>query len=76
MTTTTGIANSLTAGRLPKWAPWVLLTGSWAVMSVIFGLVAAGSGAEFNIVLAIFTGTILFDIATVSYTHLRAHETM
>jgi phosphate transport system permease protein len=69
-TTTTGISNSLTAGRLPKWAPWALLIGSWAVMSVIFGLVAAGSGAEFNIVLAIFTGTILFDIAIFAITYL------
>jgi phosphate transport system permease protein len=70
MTTTTGISNSLTAGRLPKWAPWALLIGSWAVMSVIFGLVAAGSGAEFNIVLAIFTGTILFDVALFAITYL------
>jgi phosphate transport system permease protein len=70
MTTATGISNSLTAGRLPKWAPWVLLIGSWAVMSAIFGLVAAGSGAEFNIVLAIFTGTILFDIAIFAITYL------
>lgn len=70
MTTTTGITNSLTTGRLPKWAPWAMLLGSWAVMSIIFGLVAAGSGGEFNIVLAILTGTILFDIAIFAIAYL------
>jgi len=67
MTTTTptetrGITNSLTTGRLPRWAPWVLLAGSWAVMSIIFAFVAAGSGGELNIALAVFLGTILFDV--------------
>ena len=70
MTTTTGITNSLTTGRLPKWAPWLILIGSWAVMSAIFALVSAGSGAQFNIVLAILTGTILFDIAIFAIAYL------
>jgi phosphate transport system permease protein len=61
-TGTTGIVNSLTTGRLPRWAPWALLAGCWAAMSGVFGLVAAASGAEFNIVLGIFFGTILFDL--------------
>jgi len=59
---TTGIVNSLTTGRLPKWAPWALLVGSWVVMSAVFGLVSAANGSEFNIVLAIFLGTVLFDV--------------
>lgn len=62
MTPTGVTANSLTAGRLPRWAPWALLGGSWAAMTVVFGLVAAAGGTELNIVLAIFVGTILFDI--------------
>jgi phosphate transport system permease protein len=61
-TTTGGIVNSLTSGRLPRWAPWALLAGSWAIGIAIFALVAMGSGTEFNIALAIFVGTILFDI--------------
>ncbi len=62
-TTTTSIVNTLTTGRLPKWAPWAILLGSWGVMSAVFGFVAAASGSEFNIALALFVGTILFDIA-------------
>ena len=61
-TATTGITNSLTTGRLPKWSPWVILVGSWAVMSAVFGFIAAGAGGDFNLVAAIFFGTILFDI--------------
>ena len=60
---TTGIANSLTTGRLPKWATWALLLGSWAVLSLVFVFVQmANEGSDFNIVAAIFLGTILFDI--------------
>lgn len=58
----TGIVNSLTTGRLPRWTPWALLAGSWAVMCAVFALTAAASGTEFNIALAIFLGTILFDV--------------
>ncbi len=57
---TTGIVNSLTAGRLPKWSTWAILGGSWAVTGIIFALIAAGSASEFNIAAALFLGTILF----------------
>ncbi|MBC7590567.1 MAG: phosphate ABC transporter permease PstA [Salinibacterium sp.] len=60
VTQATGIVNSLTAGRLPRWATWVILAGSWAIMGIVFALVAAVSGAEFNIAAALFLGTILF----------------
>lgn len=60
--TNTGIVNSLTTGRLPKWAPWVTLVGSWAIVLAIFGFMAAGSGTELNIAAALFLGTILFDV--------------
>jgi len=58
----TGIVNSLTTGRLPRWVPWTLLGTSWAVFIVIFAIVAAASKSEFNIAIALFLGTILFDI--------------
>jgi len=61
-TTTAGITNSLTTGRLPKWAPWVLLGVSWVIMLIVFGIGAAASGAELNAAAAIFLGTVLFDI--------------
>ena len=54
--------NALTTGRLPRWAPWVLLGGSWIVLCVVFGFVAAATDSEFNIAAALFLGTILFDI--------------
>ncbi|MDJ0336004.1 phosphate ABC transporter permease PstA [Salinibacterium sp. G-O1] len=57
---TTGIVNSLTTGRLPKWATWAILGGSWAIMGVVFTLIAAASDSEFNIAAALFLGTILF----------------
>jgi len=61
-TTTAGITNSLTTGRLPKWAPWVLLAASWAIMLIVFGIGAAAAGEELNAAAAIFLGTVLFDI--------------
>jgi phosphate transport system permease protein len=75
MTTTTttdakGIVNSLTTGRLPRWAPWAILGGSWLVTSLVFALLAASVGGEFNIVVAIFVGTIVFDIAIFALSYL------
>ena len=57
-----GIANSLTTGRLPRWAPWVLLVGSWGVMAAVFGFMHAGGDGDYNIVAVIFLGTVLFDV--------------
>ncbi len=61
-TTNAGIANALTSGRLPAWVPWGLLAGSWAASGAVFALMAAATGTEFSLVLAIFVGTILFDV--------------
>jgi len=58
----TSTVNSLTTGRLPKWVPWALLGASWAVFIIIFSMVAAADGTEFNIAIAIFLGTIVFDV--------------
>jgi phosphate transport system permease protein len=60
--TPSGITNSLTTGRLPRWVPWTLLGGSWAVFLVVFGMVAASTDTELNVPAAIFLGTVLFDI--------------
>ena len=67
MTTATATAvdtthNALTTGRLPRWAPWGLLLGSWFVFVIVFSIVAAAAEAEFNIAAALFLGTVLFDI--------------
>jgi len=62
-TATAGIANSLTTGRLSKWAPWAILGGSWAVTVIAFALMhATDDPADFNLAVALFFGTILFDV--------------
>jgi phosphate transport system permease protein len=63
MTTSgTSIVNSLTTGRLPRWAPWVTLAGSWAFGLLVFGLVALSTQSGLNVILAIVVGTILFNV--------------
>ncbi|MCU1535550.1 MAG: phosphate transporter permease [Glaciihabitans sp.] len=58
-----GIANSLTTGKLPRGSVWMVLLGSWILMSIVFLLVKMATGAkDFNIVAAIFLGTVLFDV--------------
>lgn len=58
------LANSYTAGKLPGWAPWTMLVVSWLVIGAVFAMLAAsGATKGFNIVGAIFFGTVLFDIA-------------
>ncbi|MGN6425896.1 phosphate ABC transporter permease PstA [uncultured Leifsonia sp.] len=58
------LANSYTAGKLPRWAPWVMLVASWVVLGAVFAMLAAsGATKDFNIVGAIFFGTVLFDVA-------------
>jgi phosphate transport system permease protein len=68
--TENGIVNALTTGRLPRWAPWALLAGSWAVFAVAFAFIQATSDQPgYNIVAVVFFGTVLFDVLlfTVSY---------
>ena len=58
------LANSYTAGKLPRWTPWTMLVVSWLVFGAIFAILAAsGATKDFNIVGAIFFGTVLFDVA-------------
>jgi phosphate transport system permease protein len=59
-------ANTLTAGKLPKGAPWAILIVSWVIFAGIFLLLqASGTTNSFNIVGALFFGTILFDVLIV-----------
>ena len=68
--TTSGDVNLLLAGRLPRWAPWVILAGSWTVMIVVFIFLRAANGGEFNIVGAILLGTLVFDFLLYAVAHL------
>jgi len=53
--------NTLTTGRLPKYAPLVILVGSWAVMLVVFALLqAAGVTEDYTWPTAIVLGTVLY----------------
>lgn len=69
-TAPTGITNSLTHGRLPRFAPWVLLIASWIVAGVILTIMSAADGGGFNLTGTVFFGTILFDILIFAVTYL------
>ncbi|UOE46011.1 phosphate ABC transporter permease PstA [Agromyces larvae] len=58
----TGIANSLTAARLPRLAwLWVLL-GCLAAAAALFGILAAANGSQFDIVGAVFVGVVCYAV--------------
>lgn len=62
----TPVGNSLTAGQLPKWMPWVLLVGALALSSIVFAIMNGGGDvADFNIAAAVFVGVVLFAIVLV-----------
>lgn len=67
MTTTASpvLTNSLTAGRLDKRAPWLILLSTLAVSFVVVGLIGAATDPDgaFNIVAAVFFGVLLYVIA-------------
>lgn len=53
--------SSTTAGHLPKWAPWALLLGCFAVAAAIFAVAnAGGDPADFNIALTLIVGLLLY----------------
>jgi len=58
----TETVNALTTGRLPNWTPWALLGGSWLVMLVVFAFVSMVNDSPYNVVAALFLGTVLFDV--------------
>jgi phosphate transport system permease protein len=56
----TPIANSLTAGRLPTPAPWIILGAALLVAAAIFGVLALADGSGFNWGGAILIGALLY----------------
>lgn len=62
--------NLLLAGRLPRWAPVVLLLGSWIILGIVFIFLQAAAGGDFNIVAAILLGTVLFDVVLYAVSYL------
>ncbi|QEO15289.1 phosphate ABC transporter permease PstA [Agromyces intestinalis] len=58
----TAIANSLTAGKLPRFSSLWVLAGCLAAASALFGILAAADGSEFNIAAAVFVGVILYAV--------------
>ncbi|MBO1902261.1 phosphate ABC transporter permease PstA [Leucobacter weissii] len=58
--------NSLSSGRLPRWAPWTILAVSLALSFAVFALLNMGGEiADFNIAGAVFFGFVVFAIALV-----------
>ncbi len=64
-TTARPAANSLTAGKLPRWTPWAILGGSLVVSFVIFALIAMGSGGEIPVPGVAVVGALIYVVATV-----------
>jgi phosphate transport system permease protein len=58
--TSPAFSNSLTAGRLPKFAPWMILAGSILLMLIVFAVVAGASGSTFSPVGPLILGAILY----------------
>ncbi|MDQ1549026.1 MAG: phosphate transport system permease protein [Microbacteriaceae bacterium] len=66
-----GITNSLTTGRLPRGTVWMVLIGSWILLGIVFVLVQLAGGTKtFNLVGALFLGTVLFDILIFAISYL------
>lgn len=59
------IANAYSAGRLPRFAPLMILAGSFLLASVVFALVATGTpDGSFNLVAVLFGTAALYAVAT------------
>lgn len=60
--------NRLTAGQLPKWAPYATFAGALIASGAIFGTVAAADQSDFNLVgtilLAVVIGAVIVYIAS------------
>ncbi len=58
--------NVYATGKLHKSVPWLLLVGSWVALILVFALLNAGGAVkDFNVVAAVFLGTVLFDVLIV-----------
>jgi phosphate transport system permease protein len=59
-------SNSLTAGQLPRYTPWVVLVVALVVAFAIFGVLNLGNELrDLNVAGALFTGMVLFGVALV-----------
>lgn len=67
MSTTTiaaPLTNSLTAGKLPKHTPVVVLISCWLVTAAVFLMLQlSGAMADFNVAGTLFFGTVLYCVA-------------
>jgi phosphate transport system permease protein len=58
--------NVFANGKLHKSVPWLLLIASWVALGLVFALLNAGGAVkDFNVVAALFLGTVLFDVLIV-----------
>ncbi len=55
--------NPLTAGQLPRWAPWALLGVAVLIGAAVAGLIAGASGTAFSLVTVALLGFVLYLVA-------------
>ncbi|MGO4785440.1 phosphate ABC transporter permease PstA [Cryobacterium sp. W22_MBD10_FK3] len=64
MTVSSPVTNSLTAGKLPKHSPLMVLAASWVVVGAFFAVVfMSGATESFNWAGTLFFGTVLYCVA-------------
>ncbi|TFD95168.1 phosphate ABC transporter permease PstA [Cryobacterium lactosi] len=64
MTISSPVTNSLTAGKLPKHSPMMVLAASWIVVGALFAVIfLSGATETFNWAGTLFFGTVLYCIA-------------
>lgn len=56
------VANAYTAGKLPKWTPWVILAGSLVITLGIAVILGMGTG-DINWIFGMISGVVLFVFA-------------
>ncbi|MGI6879306.1 phosphate ABC transporter permease PstA [Microbacterium sp. gxy059] len=60
-----------TSARLPKWAPWALLGGSFLVSAAVFAFAnPTGDPADFNIALTVVFAAVIYMIATFAFSFI------
>jgi phosphate transport system permease protein len=62
-TATRTVANTYTAGKLPKWTPWVVLAVSLVITIGASVLMGVSSGDGVNWILGVIAGVVLFVLA-------------
>jgi phosphate transport system permease protein len=70
VTVASPLTNSLTAGKLPKNSPVMVLAASWAVTAAIFTVIfLSGATESFNWAGTLFFGTVLYCIALFAFSY-------